>query len=37
METGGWIMMGLMWGGVLTLGIFCFTKILSDDEGNTQL
>ncbi len=25
-------MMGLMWGGVLTLGFYCFRKILSDDS-----
>jgi hypothetical protein len=36
MEFGGWIMLGLMWGGVLLLGIYCFGKILTDD-GDTEL
>lgn len=33
MELGGWIMLGTMWGGVLVLGIFCFSKILRDENG----
>lgn len=32
METGGWIMLGFMWGGVFVLGIYCFRKILSKDD-----
>lgn len=29
-------MLILMWGGVITLGIYCFSKILSED-GNRDL
>ena len=36
MNTGGWIMMILMWGGVIALGIYCFGKILSEN-GDTSL
>ncbi len=32
MEIGGWIMLGLMWGGVTWLGIYCFRKILSGED-----
>jgi hypothetical protein len=33
MNVGGWIMLGLMWGGVLILGIYCFRKILTDEDN----
>jgi len=36
MDTGGWIMLGIMWGGVITLLIYCFSKILSS-EKSTEL
>ena len=36
MNTGGWIMLALMWGGVFALGIYCFGKILSENN-NTDL
>ncbi len=37
MEIGGWIMLVLMWGGVIVLGIYCFWKILMSEEENSQL
>jgi hypothetical protein len=33
MNVGGWIMLGFMWGGVLSLLIYCFTKILIKNRG----
>jgi len=32
MNTGGWIMMAVLWGGILSLGFYCFSKILSGDK-----
>jgi hypothetical protein len=31
MTTGGWIFIILSWGAILTLLIYCYTKILSHD------
>jgi len=36
MNTGGWVMLALMWGGVIALGIYCFSKVLSEN-GDTDL
>ena len=36
MTTGGWIMLTLMWGGIFALGIYCFSKVL-EDNNNTDL
>ncbi len=33
MDVGGWIMLGFMWGGVITLLIYCFAKILTTDKS----
>jgi len=27
MNTGGWIMLSLMWGGIIALLIYCFSKV----------
>jgi len=32
MSTAGWVFLVLSWGLILTLAIFCFTKILSKKE-----
>jgi hypothetical protein len=37
METGGWIMLGILWGGILSLGIYCFGKILSQEKDAPEL
>jgi hypothetical protein len=29
MKTGGWIMLSLMWGGIITLLIYCFSKVFA--------
>jgi hypothetical protein len=36
MDVGGWIMLGLMWGGVISLLLYCFIKILTS-EKSTEL
>lgn len=33
MNVGGWIMLVLMWGGVIGLLLYCFAKILTSDRS----
>ncbi len=37
MELGGWIMLIIMWGGVISIGTFCFRRILAENDDDTQL
>ncbi len=36
MNLGGWIILLVMWGGITGIGVYCFTKILSDKSESTE-
>ena len=35
MTTGGWIFLVLSWGVILSLVLFCYSKIISDKEDTS--
>lgn len=37
MNTGGWIILIIMWGTIIGLGIFCFGRIFMDKKSPSAM